>query len=101
MAKTTKRILKSNNVRLEGQFHLGLAQAESAEGRTRQTSAASAAPQARIVENHSEFAVIELICSCGTGTYLRCEYAGVQAPEACQTQNNKLESSNEVPDQAK
>ena len=101
MTKTTKRILKSDNVKLEGQFHLDLAQVESAEDGAKQTSAASTAPQARIVENHPEFAVIEVICSCGTGTHLRCEYAGVQAPEASQTQNSTLETSNEVPDQAK
>jgi hypothetical protein len=118
MTTTTKRILKSDNVKLEGQFRLDLAQVESAGDGPKRTSAASAAPQARIVENHPEFAVIELIqarivenhpefavieliCSCGTGTYLRCEYAGVQAPEASQTQNSTLETSNEVPDQAK
>jgi len=101
MTKTTKRILKSDNVKLEGQFHLDLAQAESAEDGRKQTSAASAAPQARIVENHPEFAVIEVICSCGAGTHLRCEYAGVQAPEGSQTQNGTLETPNKVPDQAK
>ncbi len=101
MSKTTKRILKSDDVKLEGQFHLDLAPAGSAKNRPKQTSAASAAPQARVVENHPEFAVIEVICSCGTGTYLRCEYAGAQAPEGSQTQNGMLETSNKVPDQAK
>ncbi len=101
MPKTTKRILKSDDVKLEGQFHLDLAQAGSAKNGPKQISATSAAPQTRIVENHPEFAVIEVICSCGTGTHLRCEYAGVQAPEGSQTQNSTLETSNEVPDQAK
>ena len=101
MSKAIKRILKSDNVKLEGQFRLDLAQAGFAKDPTKQKSAASAAPQARVVENHPEFAVIEVICSCGTGTYLRCEYTGAQAPEASQTQNGTLETSNEVPDQAK
>jgi len=100
MAKTAKRILKSDNVKLEGQFHLDLAQPGSAQNGPKRGGAASAAPQARIVENHPEFAVIEVICSCGTGMHLRCEYAGVQAPEGPQTQNSTLEASNEVPDQA-
>jgi hypothetical protein len=101
MSKTTKRILKSDNVKLEGQFRLGLEQGGSAKDQPKQRSAASAAPQARIVENHPEFAVIEVICSCGTGTYLRCEYPGAQTPEDSQTQNGTVETSNEVPEQAK
>jgi hypothetical protein len=31
--------------------------------------------KARIVEQTPQFAVIEINCSCGTKTYLRCEYA--------------------------
>jgi hypothetical protein len=100
MAKTVKRIIKSDNVKFEGRFHLGLAQAGSAKNGPKQASAASAAPQARILENHPEFAVIEVICSCGAGMHLRCEYAGAQAPEGPQIQDSTLEASNEVPDQA-
>ena len=80
MAKTARRILKGDNVRLGGQFHLDVAQAEAAKGVPKQQDPASAAPQVRIVENHPEFAVIEVICSCGAGTYLRCEYAGTGTP---------------------
>ena len=101
MSKKTKRILKKDNVRFEGRFHLDLAQAGSAKDGTKQRSAASSAPQARIVESYPEFAVIEVICSCGTGTLLRCEYAGAHAPERPQKQNGALEASNNVPDQAK
>jgi len=78
MAKTAGRILKSDKVRFGGQFHLDVAQA--AKGVPKQQGPASATPQVRIVENHPEFAVIEVICSCGAGTYLRCEYAGAETP---------------------
>jgi hypothetical protein len=101
MTKKAKRILKKDNVKLEGRFHLDLAKAGSSRDGPKQRSAASSAPQARIVESHPEFAVIEVICSCGTGTLLRCEYAGAQAPEGPQKQNSTLETSNKVPDQAK
>ena len=101
MSKKTKRILKKDNVKLEGRFHLDLAQDGSAKNGLKQRSAASSAPQARIVESNPEFAVIEVICSCGTGTLLRCEYAGAQAPDGPQKQNSTLETSNKVPNQAK
>ena len=101
MSKTTRRILKSGDVKLGDRFHLDLAQAGSPKDGPKPRSAASAAPQVHIVENHPEFAVIEVICSCGTGTYLRCEYGGAQAPEGSQTQNGTLETPNKVPDQAK
>jgi len=32
-----------------------------------------------IVENQPEFAVIEITCSCGTKTYIRCEYAAAES----------------------
>ncbi|GAJ11458.1 unnamed protein product, partial [marine sediment metagenome] len=68
MSKTLGHILKSNDVKLEGQLHLNLDQIESARG--------GANSQVRIVENHPEFAVIEITCSCGTKTRLKCEYGG-------------------------
>jgi len=80
MEKTVGRILKGGDVKLEGQFHLDVAQANSAKGGPKQTGAVLASPQARMVENHPEYAVIEITCTCGAGIYLRCEYAGAQAP---------------------
>ncbi len=93
MGKTAGRILKSDDVKLEGRFHLDLAQAKPA--RPQQAGAALAVPQARIVENHPEYAVIEVTCSCGTGMCLRCEYGNAEAPEDSQTQNGGLEAPNQ------
>ncbi|MGB2866157.1 MAG: hypothetical protein WBC05_22680 [Sedimentisphaerales bacterium] len=85
MIRTAGRILKSNDVKLEGQFHLDAAQTGS--GLPKQQVAASSAPQVRILENHPEYAVIEVTCSCGTRMSLKCEYAGAaaQAPDDPQT----------------
>ena len=80
MEKTVGRILKSDDVKLEGQFHLDVAQVNSAKGGIRQAGSALAVPQARVVENYPEYAVIEITCTCGAGMYLRCEYAGAQTP---------------------
>lgn len=85
MMRTAGRILKSNEVKLEGQFHLDTAQAGL--DSPKQQVAASSAPQVRILENHPEYAVIEVTCSCGTRMSLKCEYAGAaaKAPDDPQT----------------
>ncbi|TSA56511.1 MAG: hypothetical protein D4R45_00675 [Planctomycetaceae bacterium] len=85
MIRTAGRILKSNDVKLEGQFHLDAANAGS--GSPKQQVVPLSAPQVRILENHPEYAVIEVTCSCGTKMSLKCEYAGAaaQAPDDPQT----------------
>jgi len=85
MIRTAGRILKSNDVKLEGQFHLDAANAGL--DSPKQQVAPLSAPQVRILENHPEYAVIEVICSCGTKMSLKCEYAGAaaQAPDDPQT----------------
>lgn len=85
MVRTAGRILKSNDVELEGQFHLDVAKAGL--GLPKQQVAASSAPKVRILENHPEYAVIEVTCSCGTTISIKCEYASAtaQAPDGPQT----------------
>ena len=78
MRKTTGRILKADNIKIEGQFQLALDQ--SAMGPpSGQASTSTDTPSACIVENHPEFAIVEITCSCGTKTRLKCEYAGADA----------------------
>ncbi len=95
MGKTAGRILKGSDVKLEGRFTLDIVQSEL--GQPKQPGTALVEPQVRIVESQPEFAVIEITCSCGTGTYLRCEYAGAKAPDVSQKQNG----TPEVPGQTK
>jgi len=71
------RILKGNDVKLEGRLHLDATRVEPSLPKNKSVASEQTA---RIVENHPEFAVIEITCSCGTRTYLRCEYAGAEAP---------------------
>ncbi len=87
MGKTAGRILKSDDVKLEGQFHLEVM--KSASSLPHQGDIALAAPQVRIVENLPEFAVIEITCSCGTAMQLRCEYTDANAAEDPQPQDVK------------
>jgi hypothetical protein len=74
MVKAAGRILKSENCKLEGQFHLDIERVGL--NLPKQTVAASSAPQVRMLENNPEYAVIEVTCSCGTTISIRCEYAG-------------------------
>ena len=79
MPKPTGRILKSDDVKLEGRVHLDAAQPRVSAAQ--KNTAALAAPQAHIVESQPEFAVVEITCPCGTKTYLRCEYGGAEPPK--------------------
>jgi len=83
MPKLAGRILKAGDIRLEGQLHLDVAQ--HGPKLQKDKSAVLSAPQVRIMEKNSEFAVIEVTCCCGSKTYLRCDYAAAQAPQNNQT----------------
>ena len=98
MAKAAGHILKGDDVKLEGQFHLDLGPVQPPTGGQKTTSPALAAPKARIVENHPEFAVIEVTCCCGMRTNLKCEYTGSKIPGETKTQNSQATVSGEVPD---
>ncbi len=91
MTKAARRIIKKSNVILEGKFTLDIVQPEP--DQPKQPGTALVEPQVRIVENQPEFAVIEITCSCGTGMYLKCEYAGAKAPEVAQKQNGEPSST--------
>jgi len=80
MAITAGRILKSDEVKLEGRFLLDAAQIGS--DFPKQQAGASCTSQVRILENQEQYAVIEVTCSCGTKTSLRCEYADTSVPAA-------------------
>ncbi len=66
--ENSARIIKGNNVKLEGTFSLDSGMSRPG------TAVRSSAVQARILENNPQYAVIEVICSCGTKTQIRCEY---------------------------
>jgi len=109
MAKAAGHILKRNNVKLGDRFQLDTG--EVVPGSAKGKDVASATPQVSIVENQPEFAVIEITCSCGTKTYVRCEYTTAKSPaEDPQTsvdaapddaQNGAPENLNQESDQTK
>lgn len=79
MESSPGQILKSDEVTLEGQFHLNAAQAQI--NKPPQQSMPLSTPQVRILENNSEHAVIGIICSCGMEMSIKCDYADVPASE--------------------
>lgn len=96
MQKTAARILRSNQVKLEGRLQLNMPHVQP--NLSRSAAAASVVQQARMIESHPEFSVIEIICSCGRRIYLKCEYANSESPaEAAQVQDAMFE----VPEPAK
>lgn len=78
MDKTQGRILKSKDIILQGRIQLDMDHTSHKTAKSQ--NSALAAPQVRIVEKHSEFAVIEIICPCGTKTNIKCEYTEIEQP---------------------
>ena len=78
MTETSGRILRSDDVELEGQYRLGLLPDEFETSAQGPNNALMKAPQARIVENGPTYAVIEVTCSCGAKVCLKCEYSDAE-----------------------
>jgi len=80
MDKVLGHILRSDEVKLEGQVRLQTKQSLRSGGiEAGSPSSAMQSATAAIVENHPEFAVVEITCCCGEKIYLRCEYAGQES----------------------
>ena len=93
MEKAAGRILKSNDVKLEGRFRLEVDQDIPNSANVRNVT--SAEPQVCIPENHPEFAVMEVTCCCGAKTRIRCEYTDDQSAEQETVKKNNGENENE------
>ena len=69
----TPRVLKAHQVQSAGSFRLEL---EPGTGMPPDATPPQATPaRIRIAENHPQFALLEVTCSCGKTTFVRCEYA--------------------------
>lgn len=71
MPKLTRRVLKAGQVQWQGSFRLDLhPKAAPAAG----AACGAAQTRIRIAENHPQYALVEVTCSCGKTTLVRCEY---------------------------
>ena len=79
------KVLKSDQVKVSGTVRLtpgGAAPVRTASSAQADTPQADVQPQsARIVESNSEYAVIEIICSCGAKNHIQCNYGDVAKSE--------------------
>jgi hypothetical protein len=76
MEKAAGRVLKGSDVNLEGTFRLDIGR--GAAGPANEKNSAPAAVQVRVIENNSDYALIEVTCGCGEKTQVKCEYANAQ-----------------------
>lgn len=71
-------VFKSSNVNIEGTFKLPIAPGadfgSSPGGGSNQSGGASVQASARVIETTAEYATIEIVCSCGTVSQIRCNY---------------------------
>ncbi len=79
MEETPGHVLKSNDVKVDGCFRLEADQSVARQAKPGNATLAQA--QVVVVENHPEFAVMEVTCRCGDKTRIRCEYAPVHSAE--------------------
>ncbi len=72
MTKTIRHILKADEVNLDAPLRLSLDPAATPSCQA--SRSASPASSVRIVQNHPDYAVIEVTCACGRTTSIRCDY---------------------------
>jgi hypothetical protein len=87
MMQTTNRVLKSDEVEINGKCHLDISRTVSSAQSQQQGKAGSSANtpvKAKIIDNNSDYALIELTCSCGKKTLVRCEYGAQPAAKPSQ-----------------
>jgi len=77
MMQTMNRVLKSSEVEIDGRCNLDIGHSVSPAQPGK--SNAGAAANAKILDNNNEYTLIELTCSCGQKTLVRCEYGDVSA----------------------
>ena len=70
--RTMRHILKAAEVTFDEPLRLGLDPV--APSRDRQPPAASDGPGVRVAQSHAQYAILEVACSCGQTTYVRCDY---------------------------
>jgi hypothetical protein len=82
MSKTSRRILKAGEVALAAPLCLSLDPVAGPHGAD--APCAAGAASVRIAENHPDGAVIEVTCTCGRTTYIRCNYGAANPSPAGQ-----------------
>ncbi len=81
MQGTTGRILRSQDVKFEGQLQLELNQRKTAANNNHNSPKTNAvSPEVTIVENNADFTILRINCACGQQAYVRCEHKNMEKP---------------------
>ncbi len=75
--KFVNRVLKANKVEVSGTY--SLATGSSASTVSSDTTSTQGPAQARIVEQHSQYALLEITCACGHTMRVKCDYSEAMA----------------------
>jgi len=75
--KSAIRVLKADDVEVSGIYSLatGRSSSPALEG----GAEVQGSPQARIVEQHPQYAVLEVTCACGQTLQVKCDYSQAMA----------------------
>jgi len=72
------KVLKSDQVLVNGSVRLEIGGAHVRTESDTQAHIHTGCPQeARIVESNNEYAIIEVVCSCGAKSHIQCNYADI------------------------
>ncbi len=90
MQGTTGRILRSRDVKLEGQLQLELNQGKTPANNNRtppqNRNTTAVPPGVTIVENDPDFTILRITCACGQQAHIRCEHKTMAKPAEQGTQ---------------
>lgn len=75
--KSAIRILKADEVEVSGVYSLGTGRSSSVT--SQDVTGDQDSPQARIVEQHPQYAVLEITCACGQTLQVKCDYSQAMA----------------------
>ncbi len=79
------KVLKSDQVTVSGSVRLTpevAAPVRTAFSARADSPQAGSSPQsARVVESNTDYAVIEIVCSCGAKNHVQCNYADIAKPK--------------------
>ena len=71
--KAAIRVLKADEVEVSGTY--SLATGLSTRPGQQDTAEVLGTPQARIIEQHPQYAVLEITCACGQTMQIKCDYS--------------------------
>ncbi|MBN1125646.1 MAG: hypothetical protein JXA82_11605 [Sedimentisphaerales bacterium] len=81
MTRDVVTILQAEKVRVHGTVLLPTRAPEAPVRTAAPTQAPSHAPvlpqQARVIESNTEYAILEVVCSCGAKMHLQCNYGNI------------------------